>query len=54
MRFAERNLAIVHLRRTGDDKEAMVILFDLGILMRLACILDRKRMQAELALDALK
>ena len=54
MRLAKRNLAIGQLGCSRDDEQRASILFELGILMRLAGILDGERMKIELCLDPLE
>ena len=52
MRLAEGDAAVLHLRGARDDEQTVPILLELGILMRLAGVLDRQRMQIELPLHA--
>lgn len=54
MRLAKGDAAIDHLRRARDDEHAVFIFFELGELMRLESVLDRKLMQRELAPDPLE
>ena len=50
--LAERNLAVDHLRGAGDHEQRVAILLDLGILVRLAGVLDGELMQVQLRLHA--
>ena len=52
MRLAERDPVLHDLGGARDDEQRLAILLDLGMLMRLARILDRQIVQAELRLDA--
>src|SRR5262245_44475683 len=52
MRFAESDTPVDHLRCPRNDEQHFAILLDLGVLMRLAGVLDRQIMQAELRLHA--
>ena len=54
VRLSERDASVQHLRGARHDEQRVAVLFDLGLLMRLAGILDRKRMQIELLLDPLQ
>src|SRR5258707_63451 len=54
MRFAESDTSIHHLRRTRHDEQSLAVLLELGLLMSLAGILDRKRVQIELLLNAIQ
>ena len=54
MRFAERDTSIQHLRRTRHNEQSLAVLLELGLLVRLAGILDRKRVQIELLLNAIQ
>ena len=49
VRLAEGDLAVDHLRGARDDEQRVAILLDLGILMRLAGILDGELMQVAAA-----
>jgi hypothetical protein len=51
MRLAEGDAAVDHLRRAGDDEQAVAVLLDLRPLMGVARILDGEVVQAELALN---
>src|SRR5262245_43353274 len=54
MRLAESDAPVDQLRRPRDDEQRLAVLLDLGMLMRLAGILDRQIMQSELRLYALQ
>src|SRR5262245_8596297 len=54
MRLAEGDAPVEQLRRPGDHEQRLPVLLDLGMLMRLAGILDRQIMQGELCLYALQ
>ncbi len=53
MCFAERNLLLDQLSSARHDKKRVSILFKLGMLVRLAGVLNSQRMQAELRLHLL-
>ena len=52
VRLAERDRAVDHLRGAGDDEQRVAILLDLGILVRLAGVLDGELVQVQLRLHA--
>ena len=54
MRFAESDASIQHLRRACYNEQSLAVLLELGLLMSLAGILDRKRVQIELLLNAIQ
>src|SRR6266568_6127606 len=54
MRFTESDAPVDQLRCARDDEQRFAVLLDLGVLMRLAGILDGQIMQAELRLHALQ
>src|SRR5262249_39947427 len=54
MRFTEGDAPVDQLRCARDDEQRLAVLLDLGVLMRLAGILDGQIMQAELRLQALQ
>ena len=54
MRLTESDAPVDQLRGPRDDEQRLPVPLDLGILMRLAGILDGEIMQAELRLDALQ
>ena len=49
MRLADRDTALHHLRGARDDEQIVWKLLKLGKLMRLGGVLNRERMQGELA-----
>ena len=54
VRFSESNTPIQDLRRTSNNEQSLSVLFYLGLLVRLAGILDRKRVQIELHLNTMQ
>src|SRR5260370_3074032 len=54
MRFTKSDASVDQLRWPRDNEQRLAILLDLGVLMRLAGILDCQIMQAELRLHALQ
>jgi hypothetical protein len=54
MRLAKRNPPIHHLRGTGNDEDALAILFQFGMLVGVGGIFNGQRMQIELPLHPLQ
>src|SRR5258708_57113 len=54
MRFAERDTPSQHLRRARHNEQSVAVLLELGLLVSLAGILDRKRVQIKLLLNAIQ
>ena len=54
MRFAESDASIHHLRCARYNEQSVAILLELGLLVSLASILNRKRVQIKLLLNAIQ
>ena len=54
MRFAESDTSIQHLCRTRYNEQGVAVLLELGLLVSLASILNRKRVQIKLLLNAIQ